>query len=50
MKVGGQRHIQTALSPRERDTGTNCTGGRAGLEGCGKSHPRTDSTLRPSSL
>jgi len=42
MGVGGQRHAPSALPPRKRP-GTHCTGGlvgpRAGLDGCGKSHP-----------
>ena len=47
--VGGQRHAPTALA-RERP-GTNCIGGwvgtRAGLDGCGNSHPYRDSIPGP---
>jgi hypothetical protein len=36
MEVSGQRHAPAALYPRERTTGTHCTGGwvgpRAGLD------------------
>ena len=42
MGVGGQRHTPAAL-PQGKRPGTHCTGGwagpRAGLDGCGKSHP-----------
>ena len=42
--VGGQRHAPAALPPGKRP-GTHCIGGlvgpRAGLDGCGKSHPPT---------
>ena len=42
--VGGQRHAPAALNPGKRP-GTHCIGGwvdpRAGLDGCGKSRPRT---------
>ena len=40
--LGGQRHAQAALPPGKKP-GTDCTGCwvglRAGLDGCGKSHP-----------
>jgi len=42
MGVGGQRHAPAAL-PRGKRPGTHCIGGwvdpRAGMDGCGKSHP-----------
>jgi len=42
MGVGGQRHAPAALPPGKRPD-TYCIGGwvgpRAGLDGCGKSHP-----------
>ena len=42
MEVGGQRHTPSALPPGKRP-GTHClrgwVGPRAGLDGCGKSHP-----------
>jgi hypothetical protein len=52
MGVGGQRHATPLpLYPRERP-GTHCIGGwvgpRAGLDGCGKSHPHRDSIPGPS--
>jgi len=41
-EVGGQRHAPAALRPG-KSSGTHCIGGwvgpRAGLDGCGKSHP-----------
>jgi len=50
--VKDQRHALAALYPWER-LGASCTGGwvgpRAGLERCGKSHPRRDSIPGPSS-
>ena len=46
MGVGGQRHAPTALPPGKRPH-THCIGGwvgpRAGLDGCGNSHPNRDS-------
>jgi hypothetical protein len=52
MGVGGQCHASTAL-PRQRPS-THCIGGwlgpRAGLDGCGKSHPHRDSIPGPSSM
>ena len=42
MGVGGQRHAPAAVPPG-KGPGTHCVGGcvgpRAGLDGCGKSHP-----------
>ena len=42
--VGGQRHAPATLPP-EKKPGTSCEGGwvdpRAGLDGCGKSHPNS---------
>jgi len=50
MGVGGQRHAPVVL-PRERP-GTHSIGSwvgpRAGLDGCGKSHPNRDSIPGPS--
>jgi len=42
MGVGGHRHALSALPP-EKNRGTQCTGGRAGLDCCGKSRPHPDS-------
>ena len=43
--MGGQRHAPATLTPGKRP-GTHCVGGwvgpRAGVEGCGKSHPPTE--------
>jgi hypothetical protein len=50
--VGGQRHALPNLLPVDRPV-SHCTGvwvgPRAGLGGCGKSHPHQDSITRPSS-
>jgi hypothetical protein len=50
--VGGERHAPAAFPPRERP-GTHCirswVGPRAGLDGCGKSHPHWDLIDGPSS-
>ena len=52
MGVGGQRHTPAAL-PRGERPATHCiegwVGPRAGLDGCGKSHPHQDSIHGPSS-
>jgi len=55
MRVGGQRQAQAALLPGRRpDTrytggGVWERGGRADLDGCGKSRPHQNSILRLSS-
>jgi hypothetical protein len=50
MEVDGHRHVPAVL-PREKGTGTNCTGSWVGssLEGCRKSRPHLDSNTKPSS-
>ena len=52
MRVGGQLNAPAALPPGKRP-GTHCIAGwvdpRAGLDGCGKSHPHLDSIPGPSS-
>ena len=42
MGVGGERHAPAALHPGKKP-GTHCTGGRAGLDECGKSRPHRES-------
>ena len=53
MGVGGQCHTSAALPPGKRP-GTHCIGSwvepRVGLDGCGKSPTRQDSTPGHSSL
>jgi hypothetical protein len=46
--VDGQRHAPAAL-PTGKRRGTQCKGGWAGLDGCGKSRSLRDSIHGPSS-